>query len=91
MFKQLGPNEAASTEGYSIKRAGRFELLYTEGERKISVEVEPGDGLAIYTSSISYWKMNDGSEVEVTSEELEKVVARISKALNFLNTEHVIE
>ena len=91
MFKQIGPNEAASSEGYRVKRSGRFELQYIEEERKVSVEVEPGDGLAIYTSSIKHWEMNDGSGTAVSSEESAEIVERISEALNFLNTKYIID
>ena len=90
MFKQIGPNEVTSSEGFSVKRSGRFELQYVEAGREISVEVESGDGLAVYTSAISHWKMSNGSEVEVSDGELEQIVDRISKGLTFLNIEHVI-
>lgn len=91
MFKKIGPNEAESSEGFVVRRTGRFELLYCEADRESSIEVEPGEGLAVYVSSIRSWRLQDGSNAQITSEERAQITKRVSEALAFLEIIFVIE
>ncbi len=90
MFTQLGPNAAQSNEGFRVERTGRNHLKYSEGARSILIEVEPGDGLAIYASSISGW--GGGSEGEpVKQPDMERIIKNVCQALDFLQTPYVVE
>jgi len=89
MFTQLGPNAAQSTEGFKVERTGRNHLKYSESNRSILIDVEPGDGLAIYTSSISVW--SGGSEAErVNKMDIERIIKNVCEALDFLKTPYVV-
>ncbi len=77
MFIRSGPNSATSSEGYSVSRTERCVLQYTEGERLLIVEVELGEQLAVYASSLSCG-------------DRDLIVDRIGKALDFLGVPHVI-
>jgi hypothetical protein len=90
MFTQLGPNSAQSSNGFKVERTGRDHLKYSEGDRFIVIDVEPGDGLAIYTSSISTW--SGGSEAEpVKQPEIDRIIKNVCQALDFLQTPYVVE
>lgn len=90
MFKQLGPNSAESSDGFKVERTGRSELRYTEGARSVIIEVEPGDGLAIYTSSISAWSLG-GTTKPIHREEVDRITRNVGEALDFLQTPYVVE
>lgn len=89
MFTRLGPNSAQSTDGFRVERIGRMELKYSEGSRSVTVEVEPGDGLAIYRGTITSWNPphNDDS---LTGEDMARIIRNICAALEFLGTEYVL-
>ena len=89
MFKKVGPNAVESSEGYSVKRESRFALEYRIGDKKIVVEVEPGEGLAIYRESITHWETPSGLE-RLSAEERERILAHILAALEFLGTKYVV-
>lgn len=86
MFIQTGPNQVISDEGYSVKRTKRHELSFAQADKYIFVEVEPGEGLAIYESSISEWSSGE----KISPDEKKAILEKISRALDFLNTKHVI-
>ena len=90
MFQQISPNEVSSAEGFRIKRANRNTLIYIEGNRRIVIEVEPGDGLAIYVSTIRDWILCDGKVLTVTEEERKEIIDRISRAYSFLGIKHLM-
>lgn len=89
MFKQLGPNSAQSSEGFKVERTGRTDLKYSEGVRSIIIEVEPGDGLAIYTSSIVAWTVGDIPE-PIHREDADRIIRNVCEALDFLQTPYVV-
>jgi hypothetical protein len=90
MFTQLGTNAAQSSEGFKVERAGRNYLKYSEGDLSTLIEVEPGDGLAIYTSSISRW--SGGSEHEPFKQtDIQRIIKNVCKTLEFLQTPYVVE
>lgn len=90
MFTQLGPNAAQSSEGFKVERTGRDYLKYSENNRYILIDVEPGNGLAIYTSSISVW--SGGSETEpIEKMDVERIIKNVCKALDYLQTPYVVE
>jgi len=66
-----------------------MELKYSEGHRSLLIEVEPGDGLAIYRASISAWNPpNKGNAI--TNEERERIIRNICAALDFLQVQYVL-
>ena len=90
MFKILGPNSAESSDGFKVERIGRNEIKYTEGVRSVIVEVEPGDGLAIYTSSITAWTVG-GTAEPIHREDADRIIKNVCEALDFLQTPYVVE
>jgi len=90
MFKQLGPNSAESSDGFKVERTGRNELRYSEGVRSVIIEVEPGNGLAIYTSSISTWIIGGATE-QIHREDANRIISNVCEALDFLKTPYVVE
>ncbi len=90
MFKKVGPNEVESDEGFSVKRTARHSLEYRAQGKSVVVEVEPGDGLAVYRASIGAWQAGQSSG-PVTKEERESMLVNISRALTFLRIKHLIE
>ncbi len=89
MFTKRGPNAVESDEGFAIRRTARYSLEYREGDRKLEVEVEPGDGLAVYGESIRFWDSSTGGE-PVTAAEKASILQNIARALDFLGVKNVI-
>jgi hypothetical protein len=89
MFTRLGSNSAQSTDGFRVERTGRMELKYTEGNHVLTVEVEPGDGLAIYRSSIRAWNSPNEND-DFTDEDKQRIIHNICAALDFLGTPYVL-
>ena len=89
MFKIIGPNEVESDLGYSVRRADRFLLIYAEGDHVLHIEVEPGDGLAIYSSTLRSWLPPYDNEV-VGVREREQILARIVDALHYMGQRTVV-
>jgi hypothetical protein len=79
-FRKIGINAAEAEEGFSVCRKSRYELEYCEAGKSISIEVEPGEGLAIYTSSL-----------KLDTENKKRVIKNICAALEFLKIEYVID
>lgn len=90
MFTQLGPNSVQSSDGFKVERTGRNYLKYSEAIRSVIIEVEPGDGLAIYTASILVWATESGSE-PISSEDVDRVIKNVCQALDFLQTPYLVE
>ena len=89
MLKKIGPNAVESSEGYSVRRLSRFELEYRIGDKRVVVEVEPGDGLAIYRQSMTHWETPAGFK-SLSAEERERALTDIRGALEFLGTKYVM-
>jgi hypothetical protein len=89
MFARTGPNAAESSEGFSVRRVSRTALEYRCGIRQLEIEVEPGDGLAVYGPSVRAWLPPHQAEVLSTDERVQ-VLSRVSEALRFLHIDHVV-
>ena len=89
MFKKTWPNGVKSDSGVSIRRTDRFELEYKEHERTLVVEVEPGDGLAVYTSTIKQWKPPHDSET-ISQEDKHRIINNIKAAMDFAEWKYVL-
>lgn len=51
-FTELGPNRLASANpAFIVARTNRHTMQYVEIDETIDIEVEPGDGLAIYMAT----------------------------------------
>ncbi len=79
-FRKTGINAVKAEEGFTVCRKNRFELEYCEAGKCISIEVEPGDGLAIYVSSIN-----------LDAENKKRVINNICEALRFLKIDYVLD
>ena len=90
MFKTLGPNWVESSDGYSVRITGRLTLLYAEGDRQVDVEVEPGEGLAVYAGSIEGWNP-PFEEDPLTASDRRRIVARIVDGLAHMGVKAVVD
>jgi hypothetical protein len=89
MFARIGSNAAESTEGFSVRRLSHNALEYTSGGRYLEIEVEPGEALAVYRSTLKTWL--PPHDVEPLSEdERDVILSRVSAALRFLKIDHVL-
>lgn len=89
MLTRLGPNSAQSSDGFRVERTGRMELTYTEGRRTLLVEVEPGDKLAIYRSSITNWSPPHETDT-INVDERQRIIRNICTLLEFLQVPHIL-
>jgi hypothetical protein len=67
-----------------------MELRYTESGKSLIVEIEPGDGLAVYTSTITGWQAPHDAE-SFTASDKTRVIANIAEALRFLGVDFVLD
>ena len=82
-FKRLGPNYAATAE-FSVRRVDRSTLRYAEANRILDIEVEIGDGLAIYVSCIRGWH-SPADTAPIDPGKQQEIVERVCAALDFLD------
>ena len=88
-FQLLGPNHAAAPD-FAVCRVDRHTLRYTDGDHVLDIEVEAGQGLAVYLSAVQTWQ--PPFEVETISPpKREEIAERIGAALRFMRIDHVIE
>ena len=88
MFERVGPNEAKSDSGFSVRRSGRNDLIYTDQGHRLVVEVEPGDGLAVYMSQVTAWA--EPSDESISTEKKIEIRENIASALTYLGIRHVM-
>jgi len=88
-FRRIGPNTAESDTGVRVERSGRTELRYSEASKTTIVEVEPGNRLAIYESTICAW-LPPHEEEPLTDQDRARILSRVAEALKFLGTDFVI-
>ena len=88
MFTKLGPNEVQSKDGFSVKRTHRYEVIYCEDGKTLKIEVEPGDGLAIYKESMEWLPPNQHDFL--SDKDKKRILTNISKAFDFLEIDHII-
>lgn len=89
MFKKKFPNTIKSDEGFSISRADRFVLEYKQDTRKMNIEVEPGESLAIYTKSIKNWQPPYDNEI-LSKEDVGKIISNIKAAMDWAKWKYEI-
>lgn len=73
MFKKIWPNGVKSDKGFSIRRTDRFELEYKEYGKTLIIEVDPGDDMVVYTSTIKQWKPPNELE-NITKEDKQRII-----------------
>jgi len=88
MFTVLGPNWVESSDGYSVRRTDRTSLLYSEGGKDLVVEVEPGDGLAVYVQTITAWRPPH-QDAALDKADRHRIVDRILAALRHMGIEAI--
>lgn len=77
-FKQIGMNAVASDDGFVVRRKSRSELEYVENDRHVSIEVEPGDGLAVYVSGLE-------------CDNMDRIIRNVCAALNHMKVRYILE
>lgn len=90
MFTKLGPNSVKSDEGFTVSRISRDDIEYKIGSKRLLVQVEPGEGLAIYPSTIEWWE-TEGDKEYISKEEKAQIIKNICDALTFLKIKYVVE
>lgn len=82
-YTQLGPNCVESSASYRVRGAARTCVLYSEADREVAVEVEPGDGLAVYAQTIVAWR--PPNEASPLSEgDRKRIMVRVVDALRYM-------
>jgi hypothetical protein len=89
MFTKLGPNAVQASNGFKVERTGRNQLKYSEAQGYVLIEVEPGDGLAVYLASISHWIVGN-EKVWIDPKERESIARNVERALEFLRIPYVV-
>jgi hypothetical protein len=82
MFKRgwLRRNRIYSHEGFIVDIAGRFAIIYHEGNRTMSVATEMlTDGFAISPSSVGHW--DDDPQHTIDDRKKHEIVTNIKRAL----------
>lgn len=89
MFKWLNKQGVESTEGYKLQRMDRFHYNYTEGDRILSIIVEPGlQYEEISVDSRSKWESPFEGEIVTSLDRIDAIRSNISKALTFMGINH---
>jgi hypothetical protein len=84
-FTELAPNRlAAANPAFIVARINRHTMQYVENDETIEIEVEPGDGLAIYMATAT------SSHGEVNEARREIIAGRIEAAMRFWGHAFVI-
>lgn len=92
MFKQINKQGVQSDKGFIVQFVGRFEVEYREGQKLISVYVEPGYTSAnefcvnIESDVFSHW--SDGNKISV--EKQKEILRNFKDAMKFQNIEVVV-
>jgi len=89
MFTKLGPNSVKSDEGFTVSIVKRYELEYKTENKRVLIEIEGGDGLAVYESSIEWWE-TEGEKEYISKRQKTKIIKNICAALDFLKIKYVI-
>lgn len=77
-FTESGPNRLASANpAFIVARINRHTMQYVENEEVVDIEVEPGDGLAIYMATAI------SSHGEVDEARRAIIAERIEAAMRF--------
>jgi hypothetical protein len=90
VFRQTGPNAAESADGFTVRRVSRNTIEYAEGNRKTLIEVEPGDGLAIYRQSLERWE-SPRTDEPLDNLKKAEIIHRVCAAMDFLGIRYVLE
>jgi hypothetical protein len=88
VLTKLGPNWVESSDGYSVRRTRRMSLTYREGDKEMEIEVEPGDGLAVYSQTIRQWRPPHDQET-VTEADRDRILSHVVEAFRFLGVDVV--
>jgi ferredoxin len=93
VFKQLNKQGVQSNKGFIVQFVGRFEVEYREGEKLISVYVEPGyasgNKFCVIIAPEAFSKWDDGTVV--SSEKQKEILKNFTEAMEFQNIGVVIE
>lgn len=74
MFTWLNKQGVQSDKGFIVQRVARFEVEYKEGQKKISIYVEPGYSAGkhcLIIKSDAFYKWDDGAPIsEIKQKEI---------------------
>src|SRR5947209_1126381 len=85
-FVRSGPQWAESETGFRVAFAGRFELEYTDGDRRLMIPIESlTDRELIELSRVVHWEPPYAQEV-VTREQRDRIRENIAAAMRHLRT-----
>lgn len=87
MFTVPRVNVIANDEGFSVEILGRTGIEYREGAKSLFVDSEVlavGKGIAVFANSIRNWSPPYERE-GITSDERQRIVRNICRAMEFRN------
>lgn len=84
MLKRVRPQKVINEqERYVVQVADRYHVEYIDDNKRASVEVDFGMSIGIYVNTLKIIG-DDNKEVELTSQNKEKIILRIVQALEFM-------
>lgn len=90
MFEWINKQGVRSTDGFVLQRMSRYYYHYIDGADVLRVGVEPGlKRSQVSLPSQAFWEPPRDTE-QVTSEELDKIEARLHEALTFMGRPYSI-
>jgi len=93
MFKWLNKQGVQSDKGFIVQFVGRFEVEYQEGEKIISVYVEPGytadNKFCLNIESNSFVAWADGTPIPEKKQK--EILKNFTEAMEFQNIGVVVE
>lgn len=94
VLRRLDPQSVESSEGFALRRRGRYNYEYVEGDHVMKVDVEPRRDPTsheyfevLFDDSLSAWQPPFEAE-PVASEKREEIKRNIAAALAFLRIPH---
>lgn len=93
MFKQINKQGVQSKKGFIVQFVGRFEVEYRDGQRSISVYVEPGqtpsNKFCLIVSPDAFEQWSDGAPITRSAQK--EIMKNFIDAMEFQGIGVVIE
>ena len=93
MLTKIGPNAVRSTIGFTVSLVGRSKIVYTEGDKTLTVSAEMLVGnidFVIYTKLIKSWAAPFSSE-SIDADEKERIIKNICDAFDFMGITYELD
>lgn len=88
MFNLLSSQKAQHVSGYVVQILDRSHVMYSENQRHITVELEFGPVVGIYSGTLSEWHSN-GSNSPASQAEKALVLDRLKEGLHAMGVSQI--